>query len=250
MVNTRLRDKLAAGQAATVIAPFASSAGFVELLGHMGFDGVFLDCEHGPAGWEAVEDMVRAAELVGYSSVMRVQSNDAASITRALDRGVSGIQVPHVNTRAEAEAAVQHAKFAPLGHRGWSGWRGALGIAPGDYARVANEQTLVAIMLEEVEALDHLDEILEVDYVDVFFVAPGDLAQSMGVPGEMSHPRLTSAIEDALRRIRAAGRVAGTLTTPAMIDRHLELGVQFLYIGLASLLNPAAAQFIERVARG
>ena len=131
-----------------------------------------------------------------------------------------------------------------------SGWRGALGIAPGDYARVANEQTLVAIMLEEVEALDHLDEILEVDYVDVFFVAPGDLAQSMGVPGEMSHPRLTSAIEDALRRIRAAGRVAGTLTTPAMIDRHLELGVQFLYIGLASLLNPAAAQFIERVARG
>ena len=249
MVNTRLKDKLAAGRPATVIAPFASSAGLVELLGHMGFDGVFLDGEHGPAGWEAVEDMARAADLAGYSSVMRVQSNDAATITRALDRGVSGIQVPHVNTRAEAEAAVQRAKFAPLGHRGWSGWRGALGIAPGDYARVANEQTLVVIMLEEVGALDNLDEILEVDHVDVFFVAPGDLAQSMGVPGEMSHPRLTSAIEDALRRIRAAGRIAGTLTTPAMIDRHLELGVQFLYIGLASLLNPAAAQFIERVAR-
>jgi 4-hydroxy-2-oxoheptanedioate aldolase len=249
MVNTRLKDKLAAGQPATVIAPFASSAGLVELLGHTGFDGVFLDCEHGPAGWEAVEDMARAADLTGYSSVMRVQTNDAATITRALDRGVSGIQVPHVNTRAEAEAAVQHAKFAPLGHRGWSGWRGALGIAPGDYARVANEQTLVAIMLEEVEALDNLDEILKVDHVDVFFVAPGDLAQSMGVPGQMAHPGVTSAIEDALRHIRAAGRVAGTLTAPAMLDRHLELGVQFLYIGLASLLNPAAAEFMQRVAR-
>lgn len=246
MVNTRVKDKLAAGRPATVIAPFASSAGLVELLGHMGFDGVFLDGEHGPAGWESVEHMARAADLTGYSSVVRVQSNDAATITRALDRGTSGIQVPHINTRAEAEATVQHAKFSPLGHRGWSGWRGALGVASGDYARVANEQTLVAIMLEEVEALDNLDDILKVDHIDVFFVAPGDLAQSMGVPGEMTHPRVTSAIEDALKRIRAAGRVSGTLTTPALLDRHLELGVQFLYVGLASLLSPAVADFINR----
>jgi 4-hydroxy-2-oxoheptanedioate aldolase len=246
MVNTRVKDKLAAGQPATVIAPFASSAGLVELLGHMGFDGVFLDTEHGPAGWEDIEHMARASDLTGYSSVMRVQDNDAATITRALDRGVSGIQVPHVNTRAQAEAAVQHAKFAPLGHRGWSGWRGALGVASGDYARVANEQTLVAIMLEEVEALDNLDDMLKVDHIDVFFVAPGDLAQSMGVPGQMTHPRVTSAVEDAVRRIRAAGRVSGTLTTPALLDRHLELGIQFLYIGLASLLSPAVADFIQR----
>jgi len=249
MVNTRLKDKLAAGQPATVVAPFASSAGLIELLGHLHFDGVFLDCEHGPAGWEAIEDMARAADLTGYSSVMRVQDNAAATITRALDRGVSGIQVPHVNTRAEAEAAVQHAKFAPLGHRGWSGWRAALGVEPIDFARMANDQTLVAIMLEEAEALDNLDEILKVDHIDVFFVAPGDLAQSMGVPGQIMHPKVTAAIEDALHRIRTAGRVSGTLTTPALLDRHLELGVQFLYIGLSSLLNPAAADFIGRVAR-
>jgi len=249
MVSTRIKDKLAAGRPATVIAPFASSAGLVELLGYQGFDGVFLDCEHGPADWEAVEQMTRAAEVAGYSAVVRVQSNDAATITRALDRGPSGVQIPHVNTRAEAEAAVQHAKYAPLGHRGWSGWRSALGVVPNDFARVANEQTLVAIMLEEVEALDNLDEILKVDHVDVFFVAPGDLAQSMGLPGQMAHPRVTSAIEDALRQIRAAGRVSGTLTTPGLLDRHLELGVQFLYVGLAALLNPAAAEFIDRAGR-
>src|ERR1700682_3830262 len=109
MANNRLKDKLVAGRPATVVAPFATSAGLVELLGHSGFDGVFLDCEHGPAGWGGVEDMNRAAELTGYSSVVRVPSNDAATITRALDRGASGIQVPHVNTRAEAEAIVQHA---------------------------------------------------------------------------------------------------------------------------------------------
>jgi 2-keto-3-deoxy-L-rhamnonate aldolase RhmA len=81
----------------------------------------------------------------------------------------------------------------------------------------------------------------------VFFVAPGDLAQSMGYTGQMEHPAVQSAMDDALRRIRAAGRIAGTLTTPALLDHHLDLGVQFLYINLAAILNPAAADFLNRV---
>jgi 4-hydroxy-2-oxoheptanedioate aldolase len=85
-----------------------------------------------------------------------------------------------------------------------------------------------------------------VEHVDVFFVAPGDLAQSMGYPGQMDHPEVTATLEDALRRIRAAGRTPGTLTTPAMLERHLELGVLFLYVGLASLLGPAASAFVQR----
>src|SRR5205085_560206 len=175
-VNT-LKQKLAAGQYATIIAPVGPTAGLVELLGHSKFDGVFIDCEHGAAGWQEVEDMVRAADFAGYSSVVRVDRNDASTITRALDRGAGGVQVPHVNTAAEALAAVQHAKFAPLGHRGWAGWRTMFGEDPAEYARRANAQTLVAVMLEEVEALDNLDDILRVEHVDVFFVAPGDLAQ-------------------------------------------------------------------------
>jgi 4-hydroxy-2-oxoheptanedioate aldolase len=247
MLTNSLKRKLAAGQATTIIAPFASSAGLVELLGHFGFDGVFLDCEHGPSDWEDLEHMIRAAEVAGYSSVVRVEQNNAAIITRTLDRGASGIQVPHVNTVAEAEAAVQAAKYAPHGHRGWSGWRSSLGVSAKEFAQHANAETLVAIMLEEVEALDNLDEILRVEHIDVFFVAPGDLAQSMGLPGQTDHPHVVAAIEDGVRRIRAAGRVAGTLTTPTLLDRHLELGVQFLYLGLASLLAPASADFIRRV---
>jgi 4-hydroxy-2-oxoheptanedioate aldolase len=247
MQTNTLKQKLAAGQPATVIAPFASSAGLVELLGHLGFDGVFIDCEHGPGGWEDVEHMVRAAEVAGYSSVVRVDRNDAATITRALDRGAGGVQIPHVNTAAEAEAAVRAAKYAPLGHRGWSGWRATFGEDSAQFSRRANEQTLVAVMLEEVEALHNLDEILRVDNIDVFFVAPGDLSQSMGFPGQMDHPQVKAAIEDALRRIRAAGRTSGALTTPALLDRHLELGVLFLYVGLTSLLSPAVAEFVRRV---
>jgi 4-hydroxy-2-oxoheptanedioate aldolase len=248
VINT-LKRKLAAGQPATVISPIASSAGLVELLGHLGFDGVFLDGEHGPASWEDIEHMVRAAELAGYSSVVRVERNDGPTITRALDRGASGVQVPHVNTAAEALAAVQHAKFAPIGHRGWSGGRSVFGVEAGAFAEHANTETLVAVMIEEVEALDNLHEMLRVEHVDVFFVAPGDLAQSMGLPGELGHPRVQAAIDDALRQIRGARRVSGTLTTPTQLEHHLELGVQFLYVGLSSLLAPSAAEFIARARR-
>jgi 4-hydroxy-2-oxoheptanedioate aldolase len=247
MLTNRLKHKLAAGQPATVVAPFAPSAGLVELLGHLGFDGVFLDCEHGSSTWDEVEHMVRAAELAGYSSVVRIERNDAATITRALDRGAGGVQVPHVNTAAEAAAAVKHVKFAPLGHRGWSGGRTAFDIDMADYARHANQETLLVVMLEEVEALDNLDEILRVEHVDVFFVAPGDLAQSMGYPGQMDQPQVIAAIDDALRRIRAAGRVSGALTAPNSVEHHLELGVQYLYVSLTSLLAPTAADLIRKV---
>ena len=81
-INT-LKHKLADGQPVTVIAPFASSAGLVEMLGYLGFDGVFIDGEHGPPGWEDIEHMCRAADLAGYSSILRVHRNDAATITRA-----------------------------------------------------------------------------------------------------------------------------------------------------------------------
>jgi 4-hydroxy-2-oxoheptanedioate aldolase len=246
-VHNLLKEKLAAGRPATVVAPYATSAGLVELLGHLGFDAVFLDTEHGPVDWEELEHMIRAAEVAGYSSVVRVQENNASIITRALDRGASGIQVPHVNTAAEAESTVHHAKYAPLGHRGWSGWRGAWGLSPAEYAEQANAQTLVAVMLEEAEALDNLDEILRVEHIDVFFVAPGDLAQSMGLPGQAGHPRVQAAIDDALRQIRSAGRTSGTLATPATLDHYLDLGVQFLYVGLASLLEPAVAEFVLRI---
>jgi len=247
MRSNLLKHKLAAGQPATIVAPLAPSPGLVEFLGHLGFDGVFLDCEHGSSGWEDVENLVRAADLAGYSSVVRVERNDPATITRALDRGAGGVQVPHVNTAAEAEAAVQHVKFAPLGHRGWSGGRSAYGVDSADFARHANAETFLAVMLEEVEALENLDDILRVEHIDVFFVAPGDLAQSMGYPGEMSHPAVTRTIDDALRRIRAAGRISGALITPDTLDHHLGLGVQYVYVALTSLLTPATAAFVQRV---
>ncbi len=244
MRHNTAKAKLAAGQPVSVVNPTYTSAGLVELLARVGFDVIFIDTEHGPAGWDDVENMVRAAELANATPIVRVQANDASTITRALDRGAGGVQVPHVNTRAEAEAAVRHAKFAPIGHRGFAGGRSAFGEKMSEYTRRANQETMVVVMLEEVEALENLDEILKVEHVDVFFVAPGDLAQSMGVPGQMDHPKVQAAIDDAVRRIRAAGRAPGVLVTPATARRYLERGAFFLYVGLASVLDPGAKEFL------
>ena len=199
MRNNSAKRKLAAGKPVSVVAPTYSSAGLVELLGRQGYDVIFIDCEHGPPSWDAVEDMVRAAELCDATPIIRVQSHDPSTITRALDRGAGGVQIPHVNTRGEAEAVVRHAKFAPIGHRGFAGGRSAFGETPHDFTRRANEETMVVVMLEEQEALRNLDDILETKHVDVFFVAPGDLAQSMGHPGQMDHPAVQAAIDDVSR---------------------------------------------------
>jgi len=245
MRHNRAKEKLAAGTPISVIAPTYTSAGLVELLAQMGFDVIFIDCEHGPAGWDDVENMVRAAELWGSTAIVRVQSNDPSTITRALDRGAGGVQVPHVNTRAQAEAAVRAAKFAPIGHRGFAGGRSALGVQ-GSFTDHANAETLLVLMLEEVEALHNLDEILKVDHVDAFFIAPGDLSQSMGYPGQVGHPEVQAAIDDAVRRTKAAGKAAGVLTTLDTVDHCLELGALFIYTALGNLLQPGAQQFLGR----
>ena len=250
MRTNSAKAKLKAGRPVSVVNPTYTSPGLVELLGRQGFDVIFIDCEHGPAGWDDVEDMVRAAELVNATPIVRVQSHDVSVITRALDRGAGGVQIPHVNSGAEAEAVVRHAKFAPIGHRGFAGGRSAFGEKMSEYTRRANDETMVVVMLEEVEALRHLDEILKVDHIDVFFVAPGDLAQSMGFPGLMEHPEVQAAIDDAVARIRAAGRAPGVLATPATVGRYLDRGALFLYVALAALLDGGAKGFLDAVNRG
>ncbi len=249
MRTNTAKAKLAAGKPISVVNPTYTSAGLVELLGRQGFDVIFLDTEHGPAGWDDVEDMVRAAELVNATPVVRVQSHEPSVITRALDRGAGGVQIPHVNTAAEAEAVVRHAKFAPLGHRGFAGGRSAFGEKMSDYTRRANDETMVVAMLEEVEALGNLDAILKVEHIDVFFVAPGDLAQSMGYPGQMDHPKVQAAIDDAVVRIRAAGRAPGVLAMPATVGRYIERGALFLYVSLAALLDSGTKSFLAAVVR-
>ena len=112
------------------------------------------------------------------TSVTRVNNNDPGIIMRALDRGSMGIVVPHVNSRAAAEQAMKSTKYAPMGYRGMFGGRQSFGVA--NYFQQANDQTMLIVLIEEIDAVHNLADILTVDNIDVFFVAPSDLAQTMG----------------------------------------------------------------------
>ena len=152
---------------------------------------------------------------------------------RALDRGTMGIVVPHVNTREAAEQAMKSAKFAPIGYRGMFGGRQSFGVP--DYVQRANDQTLVVVLIEEIEAVNNLADILTVDNIDVFFVAPADLAQTMGHIGNHTHPDVQATIDRALAQIVAAGRTAGTLATDDNVARYRDAGVRFFLTGWPNL---------------
>ena len=201
----------------------------VDFLGQFGLDGVWIECEHGPTGFDEIGDFSRACDLWNMASIVRVPIGEPWVITRTLDRGASGIVVPHVNTRQTAEKVVQAAKFGPIGQRGMYGSRRSYGVQ--DYFKSANEETVVIVLIEEIDAVNNLSEILKVDNIDVFFVAPSDLAQTMGHTGNIGHPEVQATIDDALRKIVRAGRVAGALVSDDNRDRYLDLGARFVMTG-------------------
>jgi 2-keto-3-deoxy-L-rhamnonate aldolase RhmA len=248
-----MKEKLQAGEPAFGVSVMIPSPQLVEMLGAYGFDWVLLDCEHGTLTLESVELMTMAAEAAGMTAIARPMSNSAAHILQVLDRGVSGVQVPHVRNAAEARAAVDAVKFHPLGSRSLAaGTRAAAYDAHGslaDHVRSANAQTLIAAQIEDREALARLDEILAVDGIDVFFVGPSDLSQSMGHPGNPKAPEVAKAIDDCLARIRAAGRVPGMPATAEQLGAVLDKGVRYVYTHVPKLLAASARSYFETAQR-
>lgn len=224
--DVEIRRKLYRGEAVSVVSGHLT-ADMIDYLGQFGLDGIWIECEHGATSWEQIGDFSRACDLWGMASLVRVNANEPWLITRTLDRGASGIVVPHVSTKDAAEQVAQAARFGPIGSRGMFGGRRSYGVD--DYHAVANDDTLVVVLIEEVEAIQNLPEILTVEHVDVFQVAPADLAQSMGHTGNTGHPDVQATIDRALEEIIAAGRIAGTVTRDETRERYLDMGVQFIY---------------------
>jgi 4-hydroxy-2-oxoheptanedioate aldolase len=246
MRGNRVKEKLAAGQIATALSTVVDAGDMIDFVGPLGFDAIWLEGEHGGVTWNQLGDLSRACDLWGMAPLLRIQGKEPGRITRSLDRGVSGLIVPHVNTREEAAQIVRAAKFAPLGERGIYGGRRSYGTA--NYFQMANDEIFIAVIIEEMQAVENLAEILTVDHIDVFFVAPGDLAQSMGFIGQIHHPRVQATVEKALRQIVAAGRVAGALSTEPTLARDVELGVKFFTMSLGPWIQAGAQQYLAGLA--
>jgi 4-hydroxy-2-oxoheptanedioate aldolase len=248
-----MKEKLKAGEPVFGVSVMIPSPQIVEMAGAAGFDWVLLDCEHGTLTLESVELMAMAAEACGITAIARPVTRSAEHILQVLDRGVMGVQVPHVNTAAEAREVLAAVKYHPAGRRGLAaGTRAAVYDSHGtlaDYVKAANEATLIAIQLEDEPAIHNIDELLAVDDIDVFFIGPSDLSQSMGYPGNPKAPAVASAIESSFRKIVAAGRTPGTPATAENVREVVDKGVRYIYTHLPRLLASSAKSYLKN-ARG
>ena len=251
MRENALKQKLQDGHAVFGVMITFPSPQVVEMLGYLGFDWVLIDNEHGSITVENSEDLIRAADITGVAPIVRPVSNKPEIIAPFLDRGAWGVQIPHVNTAEEARAAVDAVKYHPLGHRGiFSGSRPAgygLSGSTADYVEDANRNTLVCLMLEEVEAIENLEEMVAVEGVDVFFIGSGDLSQSMGFPGQQTHPEVQALMERGVTVIREAGRVAGVSCPDSYVPKFLGMGVQYFHGSVNRLLQSSSVSYLEEM---
>jgi 4-hydroxy-2-oxoheptanedioate aldolase len=248
----RLKQKLAAGEPGLGCSLMFPSPQMVEMLGFAGFDWVLLDCEHGSLSPADVEIMAMAATAADITPIARPRSNSAADIQIVMDRGVQGVQVPHVNTADDAQRAVDAVKFGPASLRSLAAGtrpdRWGVGGKMADFVERANEDSLVCVQFEHPDALRNIDAILRVPGIDVFFIGPSDLSQAMGHPGNAAAPPVAAAIETALQRIAAAGKTPGMPATSDNVGRLIGSGVRYIYTHLPRLIGAGSATF-QRAAK-
>ena len=218
----KVKEKLERGETVVMVNPNYPSPGIVEFIGKLGFDVAFIDTEHGPIGMERIEDMVRAAKVAGISTVLRPAENNRPMIVRYLDRGVDGLMVPHVDTAEAAERIVETVR----------------------YARFENpDDTLILAMIESPEAIANLDGILAVDGIDMVFIGPSDLSQTMGFPGQPNHPEVAAAMDVIITKALAAGKPVGAAVDWNNTRPLIEKGVRYVYVHANRFLESGGAAF-------
>ena len=210
-----------------------------ELLGGAGFDWVLIDCEH--AAIETVEVLPALQAIAsnpGVAALVRPAANDPILFKRLLDMGAQTLLVPYVQNSAEAKAAVAAMRYGPSGIRGMAGMTRATRYGKVDnYFTTVEEELCLICQIETLSGLDALEEIATTDGVDGVFFGPADLSASMGLPGQITHPDVISAIIDGLDRLAAIGVPGGVMALDtAQARRFIENGSLFTAVGVDLVL--------------
>jgi 2-dehydro-3-deoxyglucarate aldolase len=242
-VNGRaLKARLASGELVIGSWITFSDPAVAEIMARAGVDWLTVDMEHSALGIGEAQELIRVITLCGVPALVRLASNDAPLVKRVLDAGAAGIIVPMVNSGAEAEAAVQAAKYPPRGARG-VGLARAQGYGPGfaEYVAGADSDTVVVVQIEHVDAVRNLESILAVPGIDAIMIGPYDLSASMGLAGQFERPEVRETLGRIESVARASGLPAGlhivhpdpehARAAAARGFRFLAYSVDFLFLG-------------------
>ncbi len=203
-----LKARLGRGETIAACFQRIPAAAATEAIAAAGLDAVVIDMEHTPISLERVAELVRGSEAAGIDAIVRVPSIDAAGISRALETGAVGVQIPLVRSATDAEISVRATRFAPRGTRGLASPRqtgyGAR-MPVDDWVDLSERRTVVVVQIEDRAGLEQAEAIAAVDGIDVVFVGLTDLSRDLGVTGRYDAPELLEAVE----RIHAAAAAAG-----------------------------------------
>jgi 4-hydroxy-2-oxoheptanedioate aldolase len=248
-----VKEKLRRGDAVFGAFIPMPSPDIVEIVALAGFDFALLDAEHGRISPDDAYSMILAAEARDIPAFVRIGENDRQVVLKYLDLGVSGVMIPQTNSPDLVRDAIKAMRYAPAGLRGLAGGRTfdyGQGQAMSELVPIINERVLSIIQFEHIDALAELDEILATPGLDILFVGPTDLGQSMGLTGQAGHPD----VEAVIQQVADTGRDRGVdlaIVAPdvATANRRLAQGFRMIVPNVPGLLVRASREFLSGIER-
>ena len=233
----RLREIIRQGEIALGTCLYSFSPALIELAGFCGLDFCRIDNEHAWRQDQTTEDVLRGGLLAGLVPLLRVDRDNPYLIRKAFEAGAGGVIIPHAKGKDDVRCMVEAAKFPPLGRRGYGGLclSGKWGVDAGEeWMNWCNREQLVIPMIEDVGALEDIDEIMAVEGVDGIFFGPADFSISAGVPLQIWHDRVVGAVK---KTVEAADKHKKFVIYPIgfpqweQVERVKELGIHAVEFG-------------------
>jgi 4-hydroxy-2-oxoheptanedioate aldolase len=247
--ETRVKQKLAVGQLAVGVTINFPHAGLAEYLGLLGFDCVVIDAEHGSLVDADVAGIVLACDLTGCASILRINA-DASLIERYMNMGLTGIQLPRVQSSAQVQEVVNAVKFAPIGQRGLGNGRtNSYGLSRDGFPALmeaTNARTVIMVQIEDLKGIGALPDIVGIQGVDVILVGAADLSNDLGVPGDVRHPAVVEASKEIERIAHAAGKPIGIgANVPEEVAAARNRGARYVLTSVVQALACGATPLVQ-----
>jgi 4-hydroxy-2-oxoheptanedioate aldolase len=236
MIKSRVLQKLRSGDFVRVAGiGRVTDPWLTEVIGQCGFDVVWLDMEHRSFGYDTIDPISLACRATGMDLMVRVLKTGYSTPMRCLEFGANGLMVPHVRSVEEAKQWVEWSRFPPIGRRGFDG----AGVDadymladPSAHLRHGNDETFLALQIEDREAVECVEEIAALPGVDLLFVGPADLTISYDVPFQFDHPSVQRAIDRVAAAAAKTGKWWGTTSgTPEAAQKALDRGARMITCG-------------------
>lgn len=231
-----LKNRLAKGGVTIGSWITLADCAVAEIMAKLGFDWLVVDTEHSQLSFAQAAELIRVVELCGVTPLVRVRQNDHDLIKRFMDAGAHGVLVPLVNSKADAQKAVNAVKYPPIGTRG-AGLTRAQGYSL-DFKKYMDwnqKKSIVIVQVEHIEAVENLEEIMSVEGVDGFIIGLYDLSASLGCPGDFSDTRVKSAFKEIQWKSKKFGYLMGQHVVeprPALVKEKVREGVKFIGFGV------------------